>query len=169
MESLQSHFIHTMSHRSSGLPVCFPSWRTRVQTPGGLLIWTGILLLGLSCYISDPDMIWSLASLPFSRCFTRLRADNEKSQRICLPSVGASLGSAPTMCKPTWSHTALLSRFNACCRSYFCLHNRQSGLLGGSPVESLQSHIIHTMSHWSSGLPVCFPSWGTRVQTPGEY
>jgi hypothetical protein len=25
-------------------------------------------------------------------------------------------------------------------------------------VESLQSPCIHTMSHWSSGLPVCFPS-----------
>jgi hypothetical protein len=28
----------------------------------------------------------------------------------------------------------------------------------GEPVESLQSHLILTMSHWSSGLPVCFPS-----------
>jgi hypothetical protein len=34
------------------------------------------------------------------------------------------------------------------------------------PVESLQSHFILTMSHWSSGLPVCFPSQGTRVQIP---
>jgi hypothetical protein len=37
---------------------------------------------------------------------------------------------------------------------------------GGSPVESLQSHFILTMSHWSSGLPICFPSQGTRVQIP---
>jgi hypothetical protein len=36
-------------------------------------------------------------------------------------------------------------------------------------VESLQSHCIHTMSHWSSGLPVCFPAWGTRVQSPRGY
>ncbi len=35
-----------------------------------------------------------------------------------------------------------------------------------SSVESLQSHFIHTMSHWSSGLPVCFPSQGTQVQIP---
>ncbi len=70
---------------------------------------------------------------------------------------------------PTWSHTALLSRFHACCRSSFQLHNRHSRLLGGSPVESLQSHCIHTMSHWSSGLPVCFPSQGTQVEnTRGE-
>ncbi len=39
----------------------------------------------------------------------------------------------------------------------------------GRIVESLQSPCIHTMSHWSSGLPVCFPSWGTGVQSPGGY
>ncbi len=42
----------------------------------------------------------------------------------------------------------------------------QSRLLGGSPVESLQSHLILTMSHWPSGLPVCFPPEGTQVQIP---
>ncbi len=70
---------------------------------------------------------------------------------------------------PTWSHTAFLSRFHTHCRSPFRLHNRGSRLVGGSSVESLQSHFIFSMSHWSSGLPVCFPSWGTRVQTPGGY
>jgi hypothetical protein len=38
--------------------------------------------------------------------------------------------------------------------------------MGGSPVESLQSHMILTMSHWSSGLTLCFPSQGTWVQFP---
>jgi hypothetical protein len=28
-------------------------------------------------------------------------------------------------------------------------------------VQILQSHFIPTMSHWSSGLPVCFLSQGT--------
>ncbi len=70
---------------------------------------------------------------------------------------------------PTWSHIALLSRFHARCRSSFQLHNRHSRLLGWSPVESLQSHCIHTQSHWSSGPTLCFPSWGTRVQSPGGY
>ncbi len=48
----------------------------------------------------------------------------------------------------------------------FCLPHqiRRSRLLGGSPVESLQSHFIFTMSHWSSGLTLCFPSQGTWVQ-----
>ncbi len=34
--------------------------------------------------------------------------------------------------KPTWSHTAFLSRFHARCRSPFRLHNRRSRLLGES-------------------------------------
>jgi hypothetical protein len=60
--------------------------------------------------------------------------------------------------------------FHARCRSSFRLHNRHSRLLGGgSPVESLQSHWIHTQFQWSSGQPVCFPSWGTRVQSSGGY
>jgi hypothetical protein len=41
------------------------------------------------------------------------------------------------------------------------------GCWGRSPMESLQSHCIHTQFHWSSGPPFCFPSWGTRVQSPG--
>jgi hypothetical protein len=35
-----------------------------------------------------------------------------------------------------------------------------------STVHILQSHLIITMSHWSSWLPVCFPSQGTQVQVP---
>ncbi len=77
--------------------------------------------------------------------------------------------SSPTVTKPsywqcdspTWSHTAFLSRFHARCRSPFWLHRRQSRLLGGSPVERLQSHMILTMSHWSSGLTCLLPA--TRV------
>ncbi len=46
------------------------------KTPGGYLCETGILLLTLSGYIGDPDVMRSLASLPFNGCFTKLRADN---------------------------------------------------------------------------------------------
>ncbi len=70
---------------------------------------------------------------------------------------------------PTWSPTAFLSWFHAHCRSPFRLHNWRSWLLGRSPVESLQSDLILTVSHWSSGLPVCFPSKGTQVQIPRGY
>ncbi len=37
--------------------LCMTVWGTRVQSPGGYLCETGILLLALSCYIGDPDMI----------------------------------------------------------------------------------------------------------------
>ncbi len=40
------------------------------------------------------------------------------------------------------------------------------GCWGGGAVESLQSYCIHIQFHWSSGSPVCFPSWGTRVLIP---
>ncbi len=50
MESLQSHMILTMSHWSSGLPVCFPPHGSQVQIPWGDLYETGILLLVLSRY-----------------------------------------------------------------------------------------------------------------------
>ncbi len=46
-----------MSHWSSELPVCFPSWGTQVHSPGGHLCKTRILLLALSCYIVDPGLI----------------------------------------------------------------------------------------------------------------
>ncbi len=66
---------------------------------------------------------------------------------------------------PTWPHTAFLSWFHTRFRPSFRLHNRHSQLLG----ESLQSHCIHTHFHWSNGPPICFPSWGTRIQSRGEY
>ncbi len=55
--------------------LCFPPQGTQVQIPSGDLCETGILLLALSRYIGDPDVIRSPALSP-SRCFTRLHADN---------------------------------------------------------------------------------------------
>jgi hypothetical protein len=75
VESMQSHMILTMSHWSSGLTLCFPSQGPWVQNPWGDSSETGILLLALSRYIDDPDVIRSLALSP-PRCFTRHRADN---------------------------------------------------------------------------------------------
>ncbi len=40
---------------------------------------------------------------------------------------------------------------------------------GGSPVESLQSHFILTMSHWSSGLPFASRHEGPGFKSPGGY
>jgi hypothetical protein len=122
-----------MSHWSSRLPVCFPTWGTLVQIPRGVLMWnqdSPVSVVSVHCW---PDVIRSLALLPCSGCFTRLRTDNVKSQRLRRTSVSASLGFALTMCEPIWSHTALLSRFHASCRSPFLLHNWQSGCWGGAP------------------------------------
>jgi hypothetical protein len=149
VESLQSHFILTMSHWFSGLPVCFPTQGTQVQIPRGVL-WnrdSPVSDVSLHRWLRhDWSSLWPRLRWASSRTVTR------PSCRQCD--------------NPTWSHTDFLSRFHARCRSPFRLHNRRSWLLGGSPVESLQSHFILTMSHWSSGLPVCFPSQGTQVQIP---
>ncbi len=51
----------------------------RFKSPGGDFCETGILLLAMSCYIGDPDVIRSRASSP-SRCFTRLHADNMEAE-----------------------------------------------------------------------------------------
>jgi hypothetical protein len=89
VESLQSHYILTMSHWSSGLPISFPSWGTRVQIPRGVLIWNR------DCPVSVVLLRW----WPWRDSDHWLR---------CL-SVGASLGSALTMCKPAAS-----SPFDGC-------------------------------------------------------
>jgi hypothetical protein len=146
VEILQSHFILTMSHWSSGLPVCFPPQGTRVQIPRGVLLWNRDSPVSVVSQHGWPRHDWSL--------WPRLR--QAASQTVTRPSCWQ-------WDNPTWSHTAFLSWFHAYCRSPFRPHNRQSRLLGGSPVESLQFHFILTMSHWSSGLPVCIPSQGTRV------
>ncbi len=58
VESLQSHMILTMSHWSSGLTCLLPATRVTGSNPlGGYLCETGILLLALSRYIGDPDVI----------------------------------------------------------------------------------------------------------------
>ncbi len=141
MESLQSHMILTMSHWSSGLTCLLPVTRVTGSNPLGGLMWNrDSLLLALSRYIGDPHMI-------------------DHQQGFTPPTV--TRPSCRQFDSPTWSHTAFLSRFHDCYKSPFRLHNRPSRLLGGSPVESLQSHMILTMSHWSSGLTCLLPV--TRV------
>jgi hypothetical protein len=56
-KSLQSHFILTMSHWSNGLPFASRLKGPRFNSPGGYLCETGILLLAVSRYIGDPDVI----------------------------------------------------------------------------------------------------------------
>ncbi len=131
---------------------------------------TGILLLALSHYIGDPDMIQSLASSPFSGHFTRLHAIDVKGQRwLHRPSVGASLGFAPTMWDDDVITHHMPSRFPFCSLQVLLLLTTQwpvrapVKLLGGAqcrpwsftPTQSLTglvgqpfaSHIRGSGSH----------------------
>ncbi len=120
----------------------------RFKTPGGL-VWNRDSPVSVVSLHWWPRCDWSLW----------LRLMRASSQTVSRP-----------LCRqcdnPTWYHTAFLSRIHARCRSPFRVHNWRSWLLGGSTVESLQSYFILTMSHWSSWLPVCFLSQGTRAQIP---
>jgi hypothetical protein len=49
--------LTAFAHSSTGPPICFLSWGTRVQSPGGYFCETGILLLVVSRYIGDLDMM----------------------------------------------------------------------------------------------------------------
>ncbi len=125
------------SHLSCGLPVCFPSQGTQVQIPRGVLMWNRDSPVSVVSLHWWPRHDWS--SWP---CLRRA-----SSQTITRPSC--------RQCdNPSWSHTAFLSRFHARCRSPFQLHNRRSWLLGGSPVESLQSLHSHHVSlvQWTTCL-----------------
>ncbi len=143
VESLQSHFILTMSHWSSGLPVCFPSQGTQAQIPRGVLIWNR------DSPVSDFSLHWwPRRDWPFLWPRPRrasFRTITRPSYRQCD--------------NPTWSHTAFLSRFHAHCRSPFQLHNRWSRLLGGDPCGepaiSLHSHHV--------SLVQCVSLTGERV------
>jgi hypothetical protein len=145
VESLQSHW-------SSGSTLCFASWGTWVQSPGGYLCETGILLLTLSRYTGDPDvtdhcvLVWG-----------RLHPE---------PSLGPRTDNVMI---PLDLTQHFYPGFIARCMSSFWLHNWHSWLLGGSPVESLQSHRIPTQFHWSSVSTLCFLSWGSGVRSPGGY
>ncbi len=118
VETLQSHSILTMSHWSSGIPVCFPSQRTQVQIPRGVLIWNrdspvSIISLHWRSW-HNWSFLWPCLRRASSRIITR---------PLCWQFYN-----------PTWSHTAFLSRFHTRCRSSFQLHNRWSRLLGGGAL-----------------------------------
>ncbi len=70
VESLQSHYIHTKSHWSNVSTLCFRSWGTWVQSPGGYLFETGILLLALSRY----NTMFILLQYPVSICSSVISA-----------------------------------------------------------------------------------------------
>jgi hypothetical protein len=120
----------TKSHWSSGSTLCFPSWRTQIQSPGEHLCETASLLSASSHYIGDPDVI-DHRGVVWRRLCPKLslgrRVDNviipfDLTQLFCS---GFTLAAGP----PSGFTTDIV----ACCG-------------GGSPVESLQSHCIHKVS-----------------------
>ncbi len=140
VESLQSDMIFTMSHWSSGLPVCFPPQGSQVQIPWGDLCETGILLLAISRYVIDHQHRF----VP-NNCHKAL---------------------VPTM----WQSHLISHSFPVPVS-----RSLQVSLLASQPTESAaggepcgEPAISHkfTMSHWSSGLPVCFLPQGSQVQIP---
>jgi hypothetical protein len=121
------------------------------KSPGGYLRETGILLLALSCYIGDPDMINHHCSLVCSRLRPKL-----------------SLGPHGWQCEnPTWSHTAFLSRFHARRRSSFQLHNRRSRLLGGALWIACNLTLFSPYLTAPVDYPFASRHKGPRFKSPG--
>ncbi len=131
---------YTQSHWSSGSTLCFPSWGTQVQSPGGVLMWNRDSPVSLSCYIGDPDVIDN-CGLVWGRLCTKLSL-GWPAYNVIIPLDLTQL-SCPGFTLTTGPPAGFTSDIVGC--------------WGGSPVQSLQSHCIHTESHWSSGSTLCFP------------
>ncbi len=150
VESLQSHCIHTQFHWSSGPPVCFPSWGTRVQSRGGrYLCETGILLLALSRNIGDAEVIDHCGLICGRLCPEPSLGHHANNVIIPLDLTQLScLGFTLATGAPSGFTTNIV------------------GCLGGALWRSCY---LTAFIHSPSGPPVCFPSWGTWVQSPGGY
>jgi hypothetical protein len=134
-----------MSLWSSGLTVCFPPQGAAVCAPGMQPTpWNWHYLLALSRYIGDPDVIpdhW-LRLVLFACGF---RGDLRHS----LVPVPFSLQATDYGDIPLGSRKANTHYWG-----------------GGALWSSCISHTF-TMSHWSSGLTICFLPQGAVVHAPG--
>ncbi len=141
METLQSHMILTMSHWSSGLTCLLPATRVTGSNPLGGFMWNR------DSSVSDvslhwwPRRDWSSTGLCPPHLSLGPRADN----------VTVPLDLTQLSCPGFTLAAGLPSGFTT----------DGVGCWEGSPVETLQSHMILTMSHWSSGLTCLLPA--TRV------
>jgi hypothetical protein len=150
VESLQSHFILTMSHWSSGLPVCFLSPGTRVQISWAVLMWNRDTTVSIVSLLWWPWRDWSL--------WPCLRALSRTVTRPSCQQCDA----------PTWSHTAFLS--HARCRSPFRLHNRRSRLLGGGALwRACNLTSFSPCLTAPVDYPFAFPHKGPGFKSPGGY
>ncbi len=137
-------------HSSTG-PVVHPfASRHKGSIPRGVLTvcGTGNLLLALSHYIGDPDVI-DHCGLVWGGLRPKLSLSCPKlSYRQCD--------------NPTWSHTTLLSRFHARCGSSLRLHNHIVGCWGGALSRACN---LTALIHSSTG-PVVHP-FASRHEGPG--
>jgi hypothetical protein len=125
-----------------------PVMRDLGSIPMGYLCETGILLLALSCYIGDPDVIdhcglvWGgLRPKPsLGRCADNVIIPLDLTQFFC---PGFMLAAGPPSGFTTLRYLKFWLKIQS--KKWDC-------------VESLQSHCIPAQFHWSSGPPVCFPS-----------
>ncbi len=140
VESLQSHFILTMSHWSSGLTLCFLSQGTWVQIPRGVLMWNRNSPVSDVSLLGDPDVI--------------------DHHGLVWGGLRPKTITRPSCCQcdnPTWSHTAFLSRFHPHCRSPFRLHKRQMAAGGepyAEPAISLHFHHVSLVQWTNHLLPI---------------
>jgi hypothetical protein len=136
-----------MSHWFSGLPVCFPSWGTRVQ-PRGVLMWnrdSPVSVVLLHWWLWRDWSLWPRLRWASSRTVNRpscWQCDN-----------------------PTWSYTALLSWFHARCRSSFQLHNRHIRLRGGGGLALWRAYNLTAFTPCLTG-PVDY-LLASRHEGPG--
>jgi hypothetical protein len=125
-------FTHS-STWSSGPPRLLPDIRDPGSIPSGVFMWNWDSPVSVVSLHWWPRHDWSLWPLRWdsSQTVTRL------SCWLCD--------------NPTWSHTALLSWFQARCRSSIWLHNRHSRLLGGALWRACN---LTAFTHSSTGLAV---------------
>ncbi len=144
--SLHSHHVSLVQWNTRLLPV--------MRDPGSNPQGGTYVKLGFSCYYClatlVPQRDWSF----LWPCLRRA-----SSQTITRPSC--------QQCdNPTWSRTAHLSRFHACCRSFFRLHNRHSGCWGEPCGESAISLYLHHvwLVQWITHLHPVMRDLGSNPQ-----
>ncbi len=130
-----------------------PVMRDPGSIPRGILMWnwdSPVSVVSLHWWPRRDCSLW-----PHLRRAS-YRTDTRPSCRLCD--------------NPTWSHTALLSRFHAHCRSSFRLHNWHSRLLGGGGALwracNLTAFIHSSKFQWFTCL---LPVMRAQAQSPGGY
>jgi hypothetical protein len=140
--------ILTMSHWSSGLPVCFPSQETQVQIPRGVLVWNRDSPVSVNSLHWWPRRDWSSTEL-CPQLSLGTRADN----------VTVPLDLTQLSCPGFTLAAGLPSGFTT-------TESAAGGEPCGEPAISHDSHHV-SLVQWTT----CFASRhkGPRFKSPGGY